>query len=180
MAKAKRLVQEDLWFCVQIDDRYNKPLYYKEIDEALHNVFENKAEIRVIGRMLDDNLLENGVENYVFIKCPEYKTYLAALRRLKYIECIVNSPNDIIFISQREIDNLTLSCKSQEKAYFFGDIVSIRNGVYGALSGIVIDSPIQEEINVLFKFNTHNLIISVKSENVMVQDNIFNKVKFPL
>jgi len=168
------------WACLTVSERYNKPMYYMDIINSIKEILP-QAEIKCVGNNLGENLYENSVENYIFVKHPSFETKKDQLKDLKYLEKH-NKLINVYYISDQEIEDLTTSCEKETKKIelTFGDIVKIRNGKYKNLTGIIVDVDDDEDTcDILFKFWFGIEVASLPMNNMLYQDNLFNIVKFP-
>jgi len=176
---------ESKWVCLSINERYSSYLYHEQVKNGICKIFEKESDedVLFVGNTLEEGIIENALETYVFVKCEDICKYRFQLEKSRYIKTILNSFNSIVFISELEIEALKKDWakKKQEEdiVFFYGDIVNVKRGVYEKLNGIIIDKKNKKEMVVLFKFSVGYRIVNLHNDNLVKKNNVFEIIKVP-
>ena len=172
------------WVCLSINERYNSYIYHSQVKKSIEKTFNGNAEeILFVGNLLEDGMIENALDTYVFVKCFNIYDYISRLEKSRYIKTVLNSYHNVVFISELEIKELKRDWEDKKKnsdsVFFYGDIVHVKKGVYEKLNGIIIDKYSDDEMAVLFKFHVGYRIANLHNDNLTVNGNIFKTIKVP-
>ena len=178
-------VLESKWISIEINERYSGLTYYENIKKELQRVFLSDLEdVLFIGDYLGDNLFDNALDTYIFIKCRNIFEHRNELKKIKYVKNVLSSFTDIKFLSEQEIKDVKSSWsvkKDKESVdFFFGDIVKIKAGMYGNLIGIIYDKAKNGNFVIAFKFHSCIRYDKIKAENLEKEGNIFTFMRLPV
>jgi len=178
---AKDVSLNEKWVCININERYCHLSYYKAIKEELKNIFQDDLhEILFIGNTIEDNIQENMLETYIFIKCSNVYSYCSQMETSKYFKTILSTYSNVNFISDMEIELMRQDWKAKQKeqrvALFFGDIVLVKEGLYKDLYGVLIDKN-EDKYIVIFRLCNGYCTSQFNECNLIKDKNIFDFVK---
>lgn len=161
------------WYAIQIKDSYNRLSQYKEIIERLKSIFLKKEdEFFLPGEGKKDNCMLN----YLFIKEENIVEFWDKISQEKFF---INAAG-YIPIPDSQMQELIKSCEESQKIKIrYGDIVYVENGSFRKLYGIVLKVE-EESFEVGFNFCIGPMIVTLKPENVRVEESLFEIWKFPM
>ena len=164
---------EEKWLVLVVKDRFSSDGEREGIKNLLMSCFPlKKNEVYYVPR--DDN---DAFSNYLFVRerdpVEDLRNMLACKREaFEPYPCHMRITDDEF---RRMVQGIEDSRKSEEVKY--GDIVTIRNGTYSKLNGIVLRESRSSKVEVGLKFCFGTVIESCEPENLVVVGNIFNYLK---
>lgn len=172
------------WVCLNINERYNNNARYNDVKIELEEIFGNTLiDLLFVGEFLEEKVFDNVLDNYVFVKCHDIYSCRQKLIRSRLVKGILNSFEEIQFISDNEIEMLKNDWerKKESKAdkIFFGDIVKVRTGLFANLTGIVTNKK-KKNFVVIFKLCSNYKQASLCQTNLERIGNLFDYVKNPV
>ncbi len=168
------------WICLIIGSQYAKREKRKLISKEVKRIFgKDFLDFKII----DDESGAEAQEYYSFVRCLNYHSYIADLKRSSIIIGVLPSYDNPSIINNSDVAGFGDSVEKQRNPgkLFIGDVVKIKHGDLENLAGIVVgESDGGEKYEVLFKLYTVSFtrIISTK-ETIFIQ-NIFDSLKIPV
>ena len=176
-------IKQKKWICVQITHRYNKSEHVKTVKDFLHSVF-SKSKILFVGKDLGDNNFKNALDGYFFIECDDARKYIDVFKNSKYINNILISYENIVYISDKQIQTMVGDYEAKLLAeihtYKIGDVIKVKTGMFKNLYGVVINAEKHDELTIVLKFISGYRFQTVKVENCEPFQNFFDLVREPV
>ena len=173
------------WIGIDIKKKYNRKKNYIIIKNAIKQIIQDKhIETLFIGDALDEDMIDNAMDSYIFVKCTDTIKSAEKIKKLKYIKEIFMVNEKVHFFTNKEMDDLRKSWHKiqQENAidFHYGDLVKIKTGVYQDLHGVLIKK-INDKYEVLFKFCRGYVIKELSTTNFHIPErNLFDILKVPV
>lgn len=162
------------WYCVVVNERFNKEENFENISNELKKSLNTENVFRF------EKNESFALEDYFFVSCANFVDKIPLLKNSIYFAGVLPSYENPKPISNEEIELLKQSVvKKNEKVFYYGDVVLVKNGLYSNLYGIFL-SNVDEKCKVGFKFCAKKFIEEISFKDLEKTTNIFNHIRIPI
>jgi transcription antitermination factor NusG len=170
---------EGQWICVNINYSYiDSSSIQREIQREVKRIF--KSDILDV-LIVDANFGSSGAadsDNYVFVKCRDYRSHIVGLRESKIISGVLDDYENPHFIPELEVNGFKSSVdESKQNQLHTGDVVLILAGYLKDMYGVVLEATGPSKYDVMFKLYTRCFVRSLRKDNLVYKGNILDKIK---
>lgn len=162
------------WSCIMASEKYSKKDCIPVVVSNIKKILGKNVDIFYV-----DNKNEKSFDGYFFVQ-KDITDVAYEFKNNIYFQNVLNSFERVKLIPNSEIVKMKESVeKKHEKIFKYGDVVFIKRGIYENLRGICLGVG-DDECEVGLKFCTGSFIVKIKSEDLNVEDNIYNYIRKPL
>lgn len=171
------------WYCMYFDYKIMKfKDVHNRIQKELESLFGNDLEeFLMLGERLTENNYSKEVDNYIFVKCSNYKKYIKIIEKSNVIMGVLDNIQSPLIVSQEEIDIFKnkMNKNYEDIKLYKGDEVKVKEGIYSNLIGLVTKEMPNNSYEIVFKLKTKVMKHTIYRNNLVKIKSIFDKLKFP-